>query len=458
MTQIWDIAVIGAGAAGLAAGIFAAETTQAVSHAPRIVLLDSAKKLGAKILVSGGGRCNVTHHEVHPEDFNGSRNIVRNVLAAFDAHAAVRWFESLSVSLKQEETGKLFPVSDSARIVLNALLRRCAELGITLLTQHRVFKVSSPNLTLSPSPLAEEGWDGRVSQIESCPSPPHPGPLSQRQKGPAHEAPFLIQHEQGTLHARRVIMATGGRSLPRTGSDGSGWEIVRSLGHTVTETYPALVPVVLRNGAFHTELSGISLEVEVSTFADGKVVDRRTGSLLWTHFGVSGPVVMDASRHWIRTRAKGQAAELRCNFFPGQSFAHVEKQMLDTASSRPRLSLGRMLGEHVPERFAATLLRWTDLEPTSFLNQLSREGRRRLVHALTNFLLPVEHERGWNFAEVTAGGVPLQEIDYRTMASRKVPGLYLVGEMLDCDGRIGGFNFHWAWATGFLAGRAAAKR
>lgn len=430
--SFWDIAVIGAGAAGLAAGIFAAETAQAAGHAPRIVLLDSAKKIGAKILVSGGGRCNVTHEEIHPDDFNGSRNIVRNVLAAFDEKATVRWFESLGVPLKREETGKLFPISDSARTVLNALLRRGAELGVTLLTQHRVQEIN-----LRPS-------DGGTQR---------PAPL---QENPQQKDDFLIVHEQGKLQARCVIMATGGRSLPRTGSDGSGWKIIRQLGHTVTDTYPALVPLVLRNGAFHTELSGVSLEVELSTFANGKMLDRRTGSLLWTHFGVSGPVVMDASRHWIRARANGQTAELRCNFFPGQSFERLDKHLLSTVASRPRLSLGRMLSEHVPERFAVALLQWTTMDPAVPLSQLSREGRRKLVHALTNFPLPVEQERGWNFAEVTAGGVPLHEIDYRTMASRKVPGLHLVGEMLDCDGRIGGFNFQWAWATGYLAGRAAA--
>lgn len=431
---MWDIAVIGAGAAGLAAGIFAAETARAAGYAYRIVLLDSARKVGAKILVSGGGRCNVTHDEVRPEDFNGSRNLVRNVLAAFDAHAAVRWFESLDVPLKREETGKLFPVSDSARTVLEALLRRCAELGIVILTRHRVYDISCYQHSPHPNPL----------------------PQGERELDHASTAMFIVRHEHGALQARQVIMATGGRSLPRTGSDGSGWEIVRRLEHTVTDTYPALVPLVLRNGAFHTELSGIALEVELATFADGARIDRRTGSLLWTHFGVSGPVVMDASRHWIIAQAQGRVVELRCNFLPEQSFEQVDKKFVDAAAARTRISLGKMLSEQFPDRFALALIRWTGLDPTIPLRQLAREGRRRLVHALTNFPLPIERERGWNFAEVTAGGVPLQEIDYRTMASRKVPGLYLIGEMLDCDGRIGGFNFQWAWATGYLAGRAAA--
>jgi predicted Rossmann fold flavoprotein len=422
--DLCDIAIIGAGAAGLAAGIFAAETVLGAACAPRLLLLDTAKKIGAKILVSGGGRCNVTHDEIHPDDFNGSKYIVRNILAAFDEQATVRWFTSLGVPLNREETGKLFPVSGSARTVLGALLRRCAELDIAILTQHRVSNVIPVECTGAAS---------------------------------GHGTEFIVRHAQGTLRARRVIMATGGRSLPRTGSDGTGWDIVRRLGHTVTETYPALVPLVLQESMFHAELSGLSLPVELSTFAGGKLIDRRAGSLLWTHFGISGPVVMDASRHWILARASGQLVEMRCNFLPGQSFEQVERRLLDTAASRPRISLGKVLAERLPERLAAALACATGIDPASPLSQLSRAQRRTLVQALTAFVLPIERDRGWNFAEVTAGGVPLQEIDYRTMASRKVPGLYLVGEMLNCDGRIGGFNFQWAWATGYLAGRAAGK-
>lgn len=421
MEQVDDIAVIGAGAAGLATGIFAAESARARGQAARIVLLDSAKKIGAKILVSGGGRCNVTHEEIHPADFNGSKNIIRNVLAAFDEHATVRWFDALGVPLKREETGKLFPISDSARTVLAALLRRCTELDVRILTQHRVHGIEQVNTR-------------------------HGQPTI-----------FIVRHEQGVLYARRVIMATGGRSLPRTGSDGSGWEIVRQLGHTVTETYPALVPLLLREGMFHTELSGLSLPVELSLVADGKLIDRRTGSLLWTHFGVSGPVVMDASRHWTIARAGGQSVEMQCNFLPGQNFEQIDNWLVDVVASRSRVSVGRILAEQLPERLAAALIQAAGIDPTTTLSQLSRVPRRALVHLLTAFVLPIERERGWNFAEVTTGGVPLPEIDYRTMASRKIPGLYLVGEMLDCDGRIGGFNFQWAWATGYLAGRAAVK-
>ena len=431
----YDIVIIGAGAAGLAAAIFSAEAAQKKNASPAIVVLDSARKVGAKILVSGGGRCNVTHDDVSPEDFNGPRNIVRNILAAFNEQATVRWFESLRVPLKREDTGKLFPVSDSARTVLHALLRRCEELGVAILTEHRVVDVApliSPQVGLLP-----QGGE-RFSAY-------------------ARDEIFTVRWEGGALPARRVILATGGRSLPKTGSDGSGWEIVRRLGHAVTTTVPALVPLVLQEAMFHAELSGISVMVEFSTFINGKVIDRRTGSLLWTHFGVSGPVVMDASRHWTLARVNGQEVKIQCNFFPGQSFEEVEKWLITAAAARPRGTMSNLLAEHLPERLARALLQKAGVEPGVQLGQLTREQRRLLTHAFTSFVLPVERDRGWNFAEVTAGGVPLQEIDYRRMESRKVPGLYLIGEMLDCDGRIGGFNFQWAWATGYLAGRACAK-
>src|SRR4051812_34485070 len=417
-SEATDLAIVGGGAAGLAGAIFSAE---AAPPGFCTVVLGGAKSLGAKILVSGGGRCNVTHHEVSPRDFNGSQNVVRNVLSEFDVAATIRWFASLGVELKREPSGKLFPVANTARAVLKALLDRCDALGVTLSTRSRVTKVVPPT-------------DSDCS--------------------------FQIVHTGGVLRAARVVVCTGGRSLPRSGSDGSGWEILRELGHTVTPTYAALVPLVLSPEMFHAELAGVSQEVELSVFVSGKRIDHRTGSLLWTHFGVSGPVVMDASRHWTiaheTAQATGDALVLQCNLLPGESFQQVEQWLIQSASNRPKASMLTHLSQRFTERTAAALLRHAGIDPTTVASQLSRQSRRTLVHALTALVLPVGQHRGWNYAEVTAGGVPLSEIDFRTMQSRKVPGLYLAGEVLDCDGRIGGFNFQWAWATGFLAGRAAA--
>ncbi|HKP00221.1 MAG TPA: NAD(P)/FAD-dependent oxidoreductase, partial [Nitrospiraceae bacterium] len=411
-----DIAVIGAGAAGLAAAIFAAEAAAKGSRQRRIVLFDGAKTIGAKILLSGGGRCNVTHDVVSATDYFGNRHIIKNVLAAFSVDQTINWFASLAVDLKREATGKLFPVTNKARTVLSALVTRCQELGVSILPDHRVTGVESS---------AESG--------------------------------FLLQHNHGTLHVKRVILATGGRSIPKSGSDGFGYSLARRLGHSVTATVPALVPLSLKDCMFHKALSGLSQEVELTTMVPGRIVDQRTGSLLWTHFGISGPVVMDASRFWTLKQETGERPVFFGNFLPETTQEQARRWFMDQAADMPRRSLTKTLGQRVSERFAEALCVHLECDPGKAIAQLLRKDRDRLIEGLSKFRFQVERDRGWNYAEVTAGGVPLEEIDFRTMESKLVPGLYLVGEVLDCDGRIGGFNFQWAWATGWLAGHAAAK-
>ena len=459
----WDVAIIGAGAAGLAAGIFAAEANPAA----RVVVLDGATKVGAKILVAGGGRCNVTHCRVTPEDFNAaSRSFVRNVLASFTVEQTIDWFATMGVELKREETGKLFPTTDKARTVLDALLTRLRERGGTLLTDHRVTGISlrsvhdraQPVNIASTAPTARE--DAGPPTDHSAPNwTPRQGEAAGSSAGSSTPR-FEITTSQGPHIARRLILATGGRSLPKTGSDGGGYELARSLGHTVTHTHAALVPMVLQQHFFHASLSGVSHEAEITTLVDGKPADRRTGSLLWTHFGVSGPLAMDASRHWIAARDSGTKPQWVLSFLPDETFEAVEQALVAASADAPRTPLRRFLvdrwGGQIPERFIEALLAWLKLDGSAPLSQLKREDRRALVHGLLELPLPVEQERGWNYAEVTAGGVPLDEVSWRTMSSRIVPGLHLAGEILDVDGRIGGFNFQWAWATGLLAGRAAA--
>ena len=428
MGSDFDIAIVGAGAAGLAAGIFAAQTRPHL----RIGLFDGARSIGAKILVSGGGRCNVTNERVTASDFHAPRRIVERILRRFDEHATVGWFESLGVRLKQEPTGKLFPDSNTARTVLEAIVRRCHELGVPLMTQHRVKEIA-------PTP-----------------------------KG------FQIFHEGGHVNARQVIMATGGQSLPKSGSDGHGWSMVRQLGHTVTPTNPALVPLILDDSFFHPVLSGISHEAGLTTQVGGVMVDRRRGDLLWTHFGVSGPVVLDASRFWAIANGQNQQAKISLSFFPEKTFEHVDHWLSEAAGSPGKKRVLTQLSQYLPSRVAKSLCTLvgkgqrpphndplSDSTPhdigTLPLNKLPRQPRQALAQILTGLPLPVVGTRGWNYAEVTAGGVPLSEVNPRSMTSRKVPGLYLIGEMLDCDGRIGGFNFQWAWTTGHIAGCCAAQ-
>ena len=353
--DVHDVAVVGAGAAGLAASIFAAETVGVGDRRRRIVLLDGAKTIGAKILISGGGRCNVTHEVVTPTDYFGNRRIIKNVLAAFSLDQTVKWFASLGVELKCEDTGKLFPLTDKARTVLHALVERCRELGVEVQLNHR------------------------VDDIERAPGYGHG---------------FVIHHSQGILHTRKVILATGGRSIPKSGSDGFGYSLARRLGHHVTATVPALVPLVLDDTMFHKTLSGLSHDVKLTTIIKRRHVDSRTGGLLWTHFGVSGPVVMDASRFWCLAQEQEETVAVYGNFLPDQTSEQAQQWFMDQAAGTPRRSLTGTLGQLVPERFAEALCLHIACDPQTAIAQLPRKDRNRLIEALTTFRFPVKEHRG----------------------------------------------------------------
>lgn len=404
-----DIVIVGAGAAGLMAGIWAGRTA---GPRARILALDGAPRLGAKILVSGGGRCNVTHERVTAEDFAGSgRAVVHHVLRQFDVSATVAFFNELGVTLKREPTGKLFPVTDRARTVLDALLTAAAQAGVECRHPCRV-EVAQP---------MEQG--------------------------------FLVGGPWGAVAARQVILATGGKSLPKSGSDGSGYHLATTLGHTVTPTFPALVPLVLPPAHPLCDRRGISTPVTLAVKVKGKSLATVTGSLLCTHFGLSGPAVLDISRHWLAARQKEATARLVINWLPECSPWAFEQQVQRLG----RTPILRFLGEQLPERLAQLLLELAAVPPTRTGAQLTRTERQALVTTVTQWVAPVVGDRGFAYAETTAGGVPLRELDVRCLASRYHPGLYFCGEICDVDGRIGGFNFQWAWSSGYVAGIAAAR-
>ncbi|HJW95307.1 MAG TPA: aminoacetone oxidase family FAD-binding enzyme [Thermoanaerobaculia bacterium] len=409
--------MLGAGAAGLMAALFAAR------NGARVVALDGAKRLGAKILISGGGRCNVTHDVVHASDFNGNRNAIAKVLRTFSVAETIAFFRELGVQLKREETGKLFPVTDRASTVLDALVSACGSVDIR--TGFRVERI-----TVIPSVV--EGPGGAVG---APPIPPGPSTTLGMTAGGG----FVIND---ALHAKRVILATGGRSVPKTGSDGAGYTLAQHLGHTITPVFPALVPLVLEHNHWLTKLSGTSVECELILRG---VNHRERGSMLLTHFGLSGPVVLDMSRHWIAHRG-----ELVANLLPGESFESLEQALLASNAHMTFATFAHRRG--LPERLADALAREL---PT--IGKMTRDERRRAIRSLVELPLPVTRDRGFDYAEVTAGGVPLTEVDVSTMRSRVCEGLYLCGEILDVDGKIGGYNFQWAWASGRLAGISSSS-
>ena len=406
-----DVIIVGAGAAGLATAIFLRrQNAQA-----RVLVLDGAKRPGAKILVSGGSRCNVTNSVVSEIDFQGGpRPIVRRILRALTVEDTVAFFREIGVPLHEEPGGKLFPDTNKSRDVLNALLTELAQTGCQLGPEHRVTAI-------------ERDGDG-----------------------------FSLSTSQGHLRSNAVVLATGGLSLPKTGSDGAGYTFVRALGHSIVAPTPALVPLLLDDG-FHAGLSGVAHEVSLDLWTIGKRAHTLTGSLLWTHFGVSGPVVLDASRFWLRSRLEHQDMKITVRLC-GLDDQALDARLKELASAQPRASLHATLSKLMPAAVAAASLDTLRLDRAATLAHLTRDDRRRLSLALTAWPLQIRDSRGYNYAEVTAGGVPLTEIDPATMESRVCPGLYLTGEILDADGRIGGFNFQWAWCTAHIAGRALARR
>ncbi len=403
--------VIGAGAAGLMTAIHAGR-----GGVQGVLALDGSRAIGIKILVAGGGRCNVTHHSVHERDFAGSTPAsIRRVLNRFTATHCVQFFADLGVELKQEDTGKLFPVTDDAHTVLDALLRAARQAGVQL--RH----------------------PQRVQNVQVLPS-----------------GEFQIHSDGTVLRADRVVLATGGRSLPKSGSDGAGLAIATSLGHSLTpHMIPSLVPLLLHEGHWLRSLSGVSAPVELKIVSgQGKRLHSCRGAMLCTHFGISGPVTLDISRHWTLHQAQDASSRLQANFLPDMTEESVDRWLL---AGTGRTVLSR-LRESFPDRLAKGLLAEAAIDADATTQGIDRTLRRELVRTLTALELPVVGDRGFIHAEATAGGVPLKEIHLETMESRVHRGLYVVGEILDVDGRIGGFNFQWAWSSGFVAGTAVAKR
>ena len=398
-----EVVVVGAGAAGLFAAIHAARRGRDV------LLLDGAKKIGAKILVAGGGRCNVTHHAVSEHDYHtGSKPVVRNVLRSFTVEDTIEFFEREGVSLKRERTGKLFPTTDRARTVLDALLQAAVQSGVRLEHPRRVLGV-----------------------------------------GPS-DGGFVLQTESDPVRAKRVILATGGRALPKSGSDGLGYTIAESFGHTTTDRiFPALVPLVLPGGHPFRDVPGIALPAILTVVArSGKHLAQTKGDLLLTHFGISGPAALDISHAWRDAFEDDHEVHILANLYPSQTVEQTDAS-IQKSGGRP---VRAWLRDHFPERLCVAILNLSGVSGETPCAQLSKPQRVAIRSCMHEAPLRFEDDRGWHHAEVTMGGIPLSEIRWQNMSSRMSDGLFLCGEILDVDGRIGGFNFQWAWASGYLAG------
>jgi predicted Rossmann fold flavoprotein len=405
-----DVVVLGGGAAGLMAAIAAGEARRESGREVQVLVLEAARQPGRKIVVSGGGRCNVLPRVDDPGRFVSSSpgRLVRRVLDRFPLADQRAFFEELLGAPLHEEGEKLFPPSEKAFDVRDALVARARGLGAEI----------RATVCRSLTPVA---------------------------------GGFLVGIDGRPVEARAVVLATGGKSVLAGGADAVGFDLASRLGHTVRPLHPALVPMVA-DGAPHAALAGLAVDARVTvTGAKGAPVEAK-GGFLFTHRGYSGPAVLDVAHAVEKARMDGHAFRVTASFGDGPGRGPVDwDAMFRSATGLPSTFLRRRF----PDRLADLVVAVSGAGTTAF-QRLTREGRAALVRAVAAFELPVTGTEGYRTAEVTGGGVALEEIDPGSGGSRLVPGLFLAGEILDAFGPIGGFNFQWAWATGRSAGRAAA--
>jgi predicted Rossmann fold flavoprotein len=402
----WDAIIVGAGAAGLMAAIRAGE------RGKRVLLLEKNRKPGVKILMSGGTRCNITHdcdNRGIVAAYGPPGKFLHSALAAFSVERTIEFFEREGVATKVEEYGKVFPVSNKAADVLAALVRSVERLGV-------------------PIALGESLIDMKRT-----------------------DSGFSLTTSTRTLCADSIILTTGGRSYPGSGTTGDGYRFAQSLGHSLVPPRPALVPITT-HVPWVADLRGITLpDTSVAIYDDDKRLTLRRGSLLFAHFGLSGPVILDVSRV-VSGHLSPASLALEFDFLPAVKEAALDETLRLDSLAHGKKMLTAILPETLPRRLCDTLFDLAKLPRDRKAAGLAKDDRKRLVAAIKRTRIPISGTMGFGKAEVTAGGIPLGEVDSRNMMSKLVPNLHLAGEVLDLDGPIGGYNFQAAWSTGWLAG------
>jgi predicted Rossmann fold flavoprotein len=399
-----DVVVIGAGAAGL----FCA--AQAGQRGARVLLIDHAEKIAEKIRISGGGRCNFTNRDATPAQFH-SRNphFCRSALARYTSQDFIALVQRHRIAFHEKHRGQLF-CDDSSQQIIDLLLRECD--------------------------------DGHVERWQPC------SVGAVRTLADAGDMRYELDTARGPVQARSVVVATGGLPVPKIGATDFGLRLARQFGHAIVEPRPALVPLVFdaAEWAPFVALAGVSLEVEIAS-GSGKQRTRFVEDLLFTHRGLSGPAVLQASSYW-------QPGEtLQIAFAPGTDWPET----LARAKATSRRQLGNELATHLPQRLAQAWLARGGLPEDKAMPEVADKPLRQLAESLAAWRILPNGTEGWKKAEVMAGGVDTREIDSKTMESRRAPGLHFIGEVVDVTGWLGGYNFQWAWASGYACAEALVQ-
>lgn len=409
------IIVIGAGAAGMMAAISAAD------EGAEVIILDKNEKTGKKLFITGKGRCNITNAV---DEDSLIANVVNNpkflfsAFSAFNSSDMCAFLEKEGLKLKVERGNRVFPESDHSSDVIKTLERACKKRGVKIILNEAVSEVLN---------------EGEIKVIKT--------------------------EKKKTYKCDAVIIATGGFTYASTGSTGDGYKFAKALGHSIKPLMCGLVPFNIKE-SFCKDMMGLSLRnVRLTLFVDGKKKYSEQGEMLFTHFGVSGPLVLSASEYYakaMRNFKKKEEPYITIDLKPALSFETLDKRVLKDFDGEKNAEFKNSLNKLLPSGMIETIVKVSGIEPTKKVNEIRAEERERLVHLLKEFRLNISSVRGSAEAIITSGGVNVKEINPKTMESKLSPGVYFAGEVIDCDALTGGFNLQIAWSTGFLAGKNAA--
>jgi predicted Rossmann fold flavoprotein len=417
-TNTWDVIVIGAGAAGiLAAG-------RAAQRGARILLLEKMRQPGRKLLITGKGRCNITHDAPLSEYWKNifpNGRFLKHAFHAFFKDDILQILHDRGVETTTERGSRVFPVSNDAKEVLDALLDWMGTKNI-----ERVF-------------------NARVSELIMD---------GEQVKG------VRAMTDQGTkeFYAQSVIIATGGKSYPATGSTGDGYELAKQAGHTITQPQPALVPLVTRED-YASKLQGLGLKnINAVVWVNGKKTREEFGELMFAHYGLTGPVILTLSRHVVEEISAGNKVEIGIDLKPALDEKKLDARLLRDLDAHGKKQVENIFRLWLPSSLIPVFLDILEMDGRKLCNQLGGKERKKILLLMKDFRFTITGHPGFKEAIITAGGIPTTEIQSKTMESKLVKNLFFAGEVIDLDANTGGFNLQIAWSTGWLAGQESVQK